>query len=238
MFLVSCKKEDNTPDEDSIMTNANIGGACTLFDEFGNSDSKAGMLVYLEGGVGYYWGETEKDGSFLILNAPYHINYTVVYEKQGYGTYKKYGFNHEYTGNMGFIADVPSLGRKSSTTVSQLNVEVDGDNVEFEVSLGSKGINEERYIRFVFHVIPELSHEVFSHYTSKFTMTNNHHTLILTKEYLQEIGLESGTKYYVQAYGASYFSNSYFDDYNMRLVLPNLGYSDNSPTPKDNFIMP
>ncbi len=238
VFLISCEEEEVAPVEDSVLKMANIEGAVKLFDEYGTADTQDRMLVYLDGGTGYFWGETEKDGAFLIFNALYHVNYTIVYEKDGYGTYKKYGYNHEYTGNVGVISETPFLGKISSTTVSQLMVEAKEENVEFEVTLGSKETAGEKKIRFLFHTVPVISHDIFSKYTSKFTMTNSHHTLILSKEYLQEIGLESGVKYYVQAYGASYYSNAYYDDINSKFVLPNLGYDENSAVPTDSFIMP
>jgi len=98
-------------------------------------------------------------------------------------------------------------------------------------------MNAERYIRFLFHTIPEINHDVFKFYTGRFTLNSNHHTLVLTKEYLEELGLQNGVKYYVQAYGASYYSNAYNDDVK-KTVLPNLGYNDSGITPKDDFIMP
>ena len=238
LFIISCKEKEKEEPIDSITTNANIEGAVRLYNEFGEKVSNERMLVYLAGGSAYFYGETEKDGSFLILNATYYPNYTIVYEKQGFGTYKKSNFSHEYTGSIGQISGTPNLGEKSSTRVSQFNVEMINDSLHLEVMLGSKNMNGERYIRFLFHTIPEISHDVFKFYTGRFTMNSNHHTLILTKEYLEGLGLQSGVKYYVQAYGASYYSNAYNDGNLSKIVLPNLGYSESVATPKDDFIMP
>ena len=235
LFVISCKEKEKEEPIDSITINANIEGSVNLYDESGERISNERMLVYLDGGAEYFYGETEKDGSFLILNAKYYPNYTIVYEKQGFGTYKKPNYNHEYTGTIGQIVGIPNLSKKSSTIVTQFNVEIINDSLHLEVTLGSKSMKSERYIRFLFHTIPEINHDVFKFYTGRFTMNANHHTLVLTKEYLEELGLQNGNKYYVQAYGASYYSNAYTDG---KQVLPNLGYSDSGITPKDDFIMP
>ncbi len=238
LAFVSCEEDDVVP-EDPALTKANIGGAVYLFDEFGVPINKWRMIVSArQGDYLNFLGETEKDGSFVILNAKYHNNYTIHYEKEGFGTYKIFRFNHEYTGSMGQIDGIPYLSEKSTTRVSQLEAEVIDDTLELEVTLGVSDRKGVKYIRFLFHTIPQISEKVFSNYTGRFTMVDNLHTLVLTKEYLQEIGLESGVEYYVQCYGASYYSNGYFDDYDMRYVLPNLGYVENGSAPRESFIMP
>lgn len=45
------------------------------------------MFVKVEGNGQYYIGETQKDGSFLVPNVPYFHNYTISYEKDGFGSY-------------------------------------------------------------------------------------------------------------------------------------------------------
>ena len=238
IIFVSCEEEEVIP-EDPALTKANIGGAVSLFDEFGTPVKKWRMIVSAQQGDYFnFWGETEKDGSFVILNAKYHNNYTIVYEKEGFGTYKKFAFNHEYTGSMGQITETPYLSEKSSTIVGQLDAEVVADTLKLEVTLSNSNRTGERYIRFLFHTIPEINNEVFSHYTGRFTMISNNHTLALTKEYLQEIGLESGQEYFVQCYGASYYSNGYFDEDKLKYILPNLGFTENGFTPTESFIMP
>jgi len=238
LILTSCEEDEVTP-EDPDLTKANIEGTVNLFDEFGTPVNKWQMIVSAKQGEYLnFWGETEKDGSFIILNAKYHSNYTIVYEKEGFGTYKKFAFNHENTGGIGQITGTPTLGEKSSTTVDQLKADVIDESLELDVTLGDSNRRGKKYIRFLFHTIPQISNKVFSHYTGRFTMVSNSHTLVLTKEYLQEIGLESGVEYYVQCYGASYYSNGYFDEDELRYVLPNLGFPENGSTPTESFIMP
>ena len=69
-------------------------------------------------------------------------------------------------------------------------------------------------------------------------MVNNNATITFTKDDLQAMGLESGTKYWVQAYGDSYYSNAYNDDLAGRYVFPNLGFKSDVAVPTEHFIMP
>jgi len=62
LFIISCKEKEKEEPIDSITIKANIQGSVKLYDEFGERVSNELMLVYLEGGTGYYYGETEKDG--------------------------------------------------------------------------------------------------------------------------------------------------------------------------------
>jgi len=239
LLQISCKKEAPTAQEASINTKANITGKVKLFDEWGNSVSQEKMLVSLENGIEDYWAETEKDGSFLLQNVLYHKNYSVVYKKDGFGTYKSYGFNHEYTGAEGRIPATPSLSMISTTYVTSLDAEANDSTVIFNVHISSTSkVKGTRRIRFLFHSISGISNEVFSNYSNKIQLVNSSATITFTKDDLQTMGLESGTKYWVQAYGDSYFSNAYDDDLVGRYVFPNLGFKSDVAVPTEHFIMP
>jgi len=238
--FISCKKDDDHPsDEPSILTKANIEGSVKLFDEWGNPLPKDRMLITMNNGSNNYWAETEKDGSFLFLNVLYARNYTISYSKSGFGTYKIFGFHHEYTGEVGKIPSTPVLGMISSTYVKTLEAIPSDTAVVFNVSISStKEVKGNRRIRFIFHTIPEISNEVFSNFSNKFQLANSYASLTLAKDDLLEMGLESGTKYWVQAYGESYYSNAYEDDAIGRYVLPNLGYKSDEAVPTVTFTMP
>lgn len=237
-IFVSCEKDEPKTNSDSVLTKANVVGEVELFDEFGNSVSDERMMVYMENTSETFWGETEKDGSFRVPNVTYFDNYKVSYEKDGFGTYKRFRFKHEYTGNEGSISKV-SLGKKSTAYCSTLLLTQSNDTTHFHLSLAGGSEAGKRKVRLLFHTIPLISNEVFSHYTVKFTANNPQPIISLSKEYLEnEVGLISGQTYYVQAYGDSYYSNAYFDDEAQKQVLPNLGMSDDTAVPTASFIMP
>lgn len=235
--LVSCEKDDPKTNSDSVLTKANVNGQVYLYDEFGNSITKERMIVHMENTSNIFWAETQKDGSFLVPNVTYFNNYKISYEKDGFGTHKKFRFNHEYTGSAGNI-DPVNLSKKSTTYCSSLIVTQTNDTTHFHLSLSGSSNAGKKNIRLVFHSIPEISNEVFSHFTSKFIVNNSQLVLSLSKDYLiNDVGLISGKNYYVQAYGDSYYSNSYFDEDLQKIVLPNLGFNDNVAVPTSLFTM-
>ena len=239
VVFTSCKKKEYQQDEDSILTKANIEGAVILYDEFGNKDAQTGMLVYLEkgGDATNFSGETEKDGMFLITNALYNPSYYVVYQKQGYGTYK-IPYEHKYTGSTGVIGETPSLSRISTTHVHSLNVQQSGNNVEFDVAYSGSSQKGQRYIRFIFSSSSSINHDSFSYLSPKEAVSGGSESFAYSKEELMEMGLKSGEEYWVQAYGDAFKSNYYFDEYQLKKVLPNLGYASENSTPKTKFLMP
>lgn len=234
----ACKKEETKTNNDSILTKANIEGQVRLFDEYGQPVSDERMLVIMEGNGFQYTAETERDGSFLLQNIPYFHNYTISYMKTDFGTYKAYNFNHEYTGYAGKIEETPNLSQKSTAYCMALLTNVENDTVNFQVSVAGGSENGLRKFRILFHTIPAISNEVYSIYTHKLTTTGNTQTIRLSKEALAEYGLESGLLYYAQVYGDSYYSNAYEDDYNLKHVLPNLGFKEDVAVPTTTFVMP
>jgi hypothetical protein len=237
-LIVSCEKDEPNTNSDSVLTKANVRGELALFDEYGNAVTKERMFVLMTSSLDTYWGETEKDGSFLVPNVPYSNNYSISYEKDGFGTYKKFGYKHEYTGQEGSIGSV-NLGKKSTAYNTSLFVSQSNDTTHFHLSLAGGSNSGKRRVRLLFHNIPEISNSIFSHYTSKFQTNNPQPMLSLSKEYLlNEVGLTSGETYYVKAFGESYFSNAYFDEEQLKQVLPNLGWSETEGNPKAVFIMP
>ncbi len=240
-ILASCEKDEPKTNNDSVLTKANVSGEVKLYDEFGNTISNERMTIAMlqfEGSSSDYWTESEKDGSYLVLNVPYFNNYSILYTKDGFGTYKKFGFEHKYTGAEGVIENV-TLGKKSTAYCTSILVSQSNDSTHFQLSLSGGSDAGKRRIRLLFHTIPQISNEVFSHYTPKLIANNPQPLISLSKEYLlNEAGLISGQTYYVQAYGESYISNAYFDEYQQREVLPNLGVNPDISAPTATFVMP
>lgn len=238
IVLASCDKDEPNNNSDSILAKANISGHVSLFDEFGKIVSNERMMISMEGGGQTFWAESEKDGSFLVPNVLYFNNYTTIYEKDGFGTYKSFGFNHQYTGAEGNLSSV-NLSMKSTAYCSSLLVSQSNDTTHFHLSLAGGSDAGKRRIRLLFHTIEQISNETFSHYTPKFQANNPQPTISLSKDYLlNEVGLISGETYFVQAYGDSYYSNSFFDEYQQKRALPNLGMSDDISVPTSSFVMP
>jgi len=237
-IFVSCEKDEPKTNNDSVLTMANIRGQLALYNEFGAKVSNERMFITMASTAGTYTTESEKDGSFLVMNVPYADNYKTFYEKDGFGTYKRFGYNHVYTGQEGSLSAV-NLSMKSTAYCAGLVVTQSNDTTHFHLTLAGGSDAGKRRVRLLFHTIPQISNEVFSHYTVKFTANNTQPIISLSKEYLQnEVGLINGQTYYVQAYGDSYYSNAYFDEDAQKQVLPNLGMSSDIGVPTASFVMP
>lgn len=236
--MIACEKDEPNNNNDSVLTKANVSGSVFLYDEYGKSVANYRMKVYMQSTSASFSAETDKDGSFLVTNVSYFNNYKITYEKDGFGTHKKFGFEHEYTGYEGNISSV-NLSEKSSAYCSSIQTTLSNDTSHFHLQLSGGSDSGKRKIRLLFHTIPEISNDIFSHYTVKFTANNAEAIISLSKEYLlNEVGLISGQTYYVQAYGDSYYSNSYFDEDLQKRVLPNLGLNEELAVPTSSFIMP
>ena len=238
-ILLSACDKDNPVETDSIKTKANVTGSVSLYDEYGNKVTNERMMVYLESSTGLsFVGESQKDGSYVVANVAYADNYSIRFEKSGYGTFKMFGFDHVYTGSTGSIEGPVRLSAKSSTYCTSLVTVQKTDTVEFHMVLEGGDAGESRKIRLLFHTISLLNNEIFSNYTPKLTISGNNQIVVFTKQQLAEYGLVSGTIYFVQVYGDSYYSNSYYDEVSQRFVLPNLGFKTGQSVPTGSFTMP
>jgi hypothetical protein len=238
LIFSACDKDKPT-NPDTLSTISNIAGSLALYDRYGNKITNERMMVYMESTTGIrYSGESQKDGSYLVLNVPYANNYTISFEKSGFGTYKIFGYDHESTGNIGTIEGPIRLSEKSSTICKTLVTVQKTDTVEFHMALEGGDPGENRKIRLLFHTISQIDHRNYAHATPKFTISGNNQVVTLTKALLSEYGLTSGSVYFVQVYGDSYYSNSYYDESSQKTMLPNLGYSETEGVPTASFTMP
>ncbi|HEY9113532.1 MAG TPA: hypothetical protein VIN10_02455 [Bacteroidales bacterium] len=234
VLLTACKPEPHPvtlPDYEK----ANLTGAVQLFDEGNEEQNPDKMFVTIEGNEFRTYAETEKDGNFILRNVPFYDNYILAYIKDGYGTFKIYNYNHEFTGTEGVLPGVPKLGMKSTTCVTSLVVEQDtvrqDTSIRFNIgiSYNATGTNP-KYVRFLFHEINSVSDSTYSNYSPRITVKSNPASIDFTSSDFQTMGMQSGTTYFAIAYGDSFHTNEYFDFVTSKEVFPNL-CAENAPSP-------
>lgn len=214
--FTSCSDDENsTPDP---ITSANISGSVNLYDEGVTQIDNDGMTVKVEGTS--ILTTTAVDGKFTLADVPFGI-YTLVYEKSGYGTFKR--FNVEHKSNT-FIPDAPSLGQKSTTTITNLTV---SSSASFPVILGattnpSGSQGDTRYIRYFFSTDSNISSDNYENVLETRPAQINPSNLNLSQASLDALGFTSGTTVYVKCYGESFWSNQYDDPDLGTTVFPNL----------------
>jgi hypothetical protein len=227
--FTSCGDDENsTPDP----TSADISGSVNLYDEGVTQIDNDGMTVKVEGTS--ILTTTDVDGKFTLVDVPFGT-YTLVYEKSGYGTFKR--FNVEHKDGSTFIPDAPSLGQKSTTTVTNLTV---SSSASFPVILGattnpSGSQGDTRYIRYFFSTDSNISSDNYENVLETRPAQINPSNLNLSQASLDALGFTSGTTVYVKCYGESFWSNQYDDPDLGTTVFPNL----NSNTAETvSFIVP
>ena len=217
--LTSCSKDSNTGPEP--ITKANITSWVNLYDEGVTQIDNSGMTVSVEGTSPVISATTDVDGSFTLTEVPYGT-YNLVYGKVGYGTFKRFGVEHK-DGNT-IIPDAPSLGQKSSTSITNLTV---SSSPNFPVIIGATtnpAANQAntRYIRFFFSTDPTVSNDNYVSVLETFKVNITPYNLNLSQASLDALDFPSGTTVYVKCYGESFWGNDYSDPNLGRDIFPNL----------------
>lgn len=236
LFLVtgftSCSdSEDSAPEPDPI-TSGNISGSVNLYDEGVTQIDNAGMTVKLEGtSISVV---TDDEGKFTLENVSFGT-YTLVYEKSGYGTFKRFDVEHNVENT--FIPDAPSLGQRSTTVTTNLTV---NSSSSFPVILGATTNPEgnqadTRYIRYFFSTTPNVSSDNYENVLETFPVNITPYNLNLSQASLDALGFASGTTVYVKCYGESFWGNNYNDPNLGREIFPNLN---STAATAVSFVMP
>ena len=230
--FASCKKDENPGPEP--VTKANISSSVNLYDEGTTKIDNSGMTVTVEGISPLISATTDVDGNFTLMDVPFGT-YTLVYEKSGYGTFKRFNVEHK-NGNT-IIPDAPSLGQKSTTSVTNLTV---SSNANFPVILGATtnpagNQANTRYIRFFLSTDQNVSHENYDSYLQTFPANISPYNLNLSQAALDALSFPSGTTVYARCYGESFWGNNYFDPNLGREVFPNVNPSSAAAV---SFVMP
>ncbi|WP_154857229.1 carboxypeptidase-like regulatory domain-containing protein [Cyclobacterium xiamenense] len=233
-FLVVSCGNDTDPD-DGPATAADIVGSVNLYDEGTNSLDNAGMQVSVEGTSPLITATTDANGRFVLADVPFGTH-TLVYEKAGYGTFKKYEVVHENTGPVTAISETPSLGQRSTTEITALAVQLQAGEVTLQITTEPAGNTaNRRYVRYFLGTESSLEVEDYQAFSPVFVAQINPFELTLSQSDLLDAGFASGQTVYVRAYGDSFWSNTYLDPDQDRTVFPNIHPNAAEPV---SFVMP
>ncbi|WP_298537879.1 carboxypeptidase-like regulatory domain-containing protein [uncultured Algibacter sp.] len=217
--ISSCSKdEDPTPDP---ITKANILGSVNLFDEGVTQIDNSNMTVSIDGTT--FSVSTDVNGDFELTDIPFG-SYTIVYEKSGYGTFKKFDIEHKNTGSSTVIMNTPSLGQKSSTSITNLTLSSSSNFPAIISATTEPEANNAnpKYIRYFFSTDPSISSENYEYAIETFQVNNTPYNYNLSQEAIDVLGYTSGTTVYVKCYGESYYGNNYPDPSLAKDIFPNL----------------
>ncbi len=214
---VSCSSDDSNNDP---ITKANITGSVNLYDEGTTLLDESNMLVKVVGTNPLITALTNSNGQFVLEDVPFGT-YTIEYEKAQYGVFKKFNFSHQ--GNANAITEIPSLGKTSSTEITDLLINIVNGQVVFSITTSPAGNNSnKRYVRYFLSTSATVSNSNYMYHSPTFISQINPYQSTLTQTELINAGFTSGQTVYVKAYGDSYWSNEYFDVSLNKKVFPNL----------------
>ena len=218
IVLFSCEGNDNDSEPDTV---ADINGSVLLFTEGSASASNSGgMKVTVDGANPSLSVVTDAFGKFTIRDVPFGT-YTLVYEKDGYGTFKRGGVQHKAGGT--FLTDISSLGQLSSTRVTEFRVTPSGTSLQVTATTDPGGNSgNRRYLRFFFSTQATVSSSNYQAFSSAFISQENPFGKVFTANEIAALGLTPGTVVFVRAYGDSFFGNSYVDPVSGKTVFSNL----------------
>ena len=221
LLLASC----NNSNDDDLVTKAAIIGSVNLYDEGTTKTDNAGMKVKVEGLSPEVSAITTSAGKYELKDVPFG-NYTLVFEKAGFGTFKKSEIKHIATGTSTFITETPSLGQISTTQITALSSKTEGNNVVISATTNPAGnAGNKRYIRFFYSGSPLVSSTEYQFSSPAMIAQINPYALTVTKNDLAAMGFTTGTTVYVKVYGDSFWSNEYTDSVTKKKVFPNLNES-------------
>jgi hypothetical protein len=214
---VSCSSDDSNNDP---ITKANITGSVNLYDEGTTLLDESNMLVKVVGTNPLITALTNSNGQFVLEDVPFGT-YTIEYEKEQYGVFKKFNFSHQ--GNANAITEIPSLGKTSSTEITDLLVNIVNGQVVFSITTSPAGNNSNRrYVRYFLSTSATVGNSNYMYHSPTFISQINPYQSTLTQTELINAGFTSGQTVYVKAYGESYWSNEYLDVNLNKKVFPNL----------------
>ncbi|PTM03456.1 MAG: carboxypeptidase regulatory-like domain-containing protein [Bacteroidetes bacterium] len=229
--ISSCSK-DEAPTPNSI-TKANITGSVNLYNEGTTPIDNSNMTVKVEGTIPLISTTTAANGDFTLTDVPF-ATYTILYEKSGFGTFKKFEIEHKNKATA--IANTPSIGEISTTQITNLEANVSGNDIVISVTTNPAGSNgNSRYLRYFLSSDSNVSSENYTYFSPGLVSQINPKEITLSSNDLTSAGFTRGETVFVKVYGDSFWSNEYNDPDLGRNVFPNLNMTAVNPV---SFVMP
>ena len=216
VFGTSCSKDNDI--DPPAPTSGNVSGSVNLFDDGVTEIDNSNMTVSVEGTS--ISATTNASGQYTLSNVPFGT-ITLIYEKNGYGTFKRFDVDH--SGGDTFILETPSLGQISTTSITNLTATDNGTDITLSATTNPAGnVGNTRYIRFFFSTQTNVSNTNFEAVLETLPAQINPRNLNLTNASLVALGFSSGQTVYARCYGESFWSNQYDDPNSGDTVFPNI----------------
>ncbi len=219
IVMFSCGNDDDTPNQPDPMV-GNISGGVNLFDEAGMPADNSGMTVNIEGSS--IEATTNTDGEFSLIDVPYG-DYTLVFQKNDYGTFKRFDVEHNQQAT--FVTNIPSLSQRSSTEITELSSSTGGGGNSIIVNGRTDpdaNNSNPRIIRFFLFDGSDVSDTNFDVVLDPIQVEITPFEFELSQSDLLDQGFQSGQIIFIRCYGESFYANNYEDPTLGRMIYPNV----------------
>ncbi|WP_298315988.1 carboxypeptidase-like regulatory domain-containing protein [uncultured Aquimarina sp.] len=217
VLLTSCSSDDNTV----LVPSADIIGTVELYDDDQNIIDNTGMTVSLEGTSPLITATTDLNGNYSLKNIPFGT-YTLVYEKEGFGTYKRFDVEHTDVGEFTLIPEQLKLGQISNSIITENTVVVNGNFIILTVTRPETEDLLVKRLRIFYHNSEDVSNEIYTEFSPIVGTTSNPANLTFSIAFFTNLGFEPGDTLWFKVYGDNFYSNSYIDPDLGVTVFPNV----------------
>ncbi len=217
----NCTQSSTIPERVGSTLDSKITGTVTLYNDLLSKVSPDGMTVSIEGTS--YTATTDSGGKYIFKDVKYGT-YSFIFSKAGYGTSRIDTFKH-VNNNDQIPSIVPNktLGASSTTAISALATEVEGDTVIIHPSTSPAATRDtSRGVRFFYGPTVSVSGSNYSGYSPVYGLKSAVGSVRVGKEDFYKLGFTGGSTVYIKAYGESFISSDYLDLATGKRVFPNL----------------
>ncbi|NNV56413.1 hypothetical protein GD597_13160 [Panacibacter sp. KCS-6] len=232
-LAVACNKSDFVPNGGS---NEKLNGSVKLYDDLGNPIISNGMTVSLQGTS--YSTVTDSSGKYSFKNLPFGT-YTLVFTKQGFGTYKLDTFRFaDNFSDTPVLAPEKILGAMATTSISNLSITIDtlADTIKI-ISTVQPPANADtaRGIRLFFGSTQAVSATAYNSFSGLYKAKQATGSARFSYADFYSLGYRTGDSVYVKSYGESLVPNDYIDISTGKSVFPNVN---NNTVAAVGFVLP
>lgn len=220
LLLLATFACNDEPEEPDYGTAADLYGKVELYDDAQNPMPDDSVRVSIYASKPLILDSTDKDGKFFFKQLDYGT-YSLMFEKNGYGTYVLNGVVHQKGDT--HLGIVPKLGMHSTTAITKLEDSVLGAVINIAIyTQPAASSNRPRYFRVFFGYSDNVSFEDYVAYSGVITTNTQPATYSISMHKLLDWGFKPGDKVWIKAYGDSYYSNAFIDPIKGVHVFPNL----------------
>lgn len=230
LFLVglfSCSKAKVDPN----VSQRDIAGTVSVYNEFGISTNDViGLTVTLTAGTNSFSTQTIQGGKFNFKQIPYGV-YTLSVSKNGYGTNKSFGIQHQRPADSAsFPLQLSTIGitQLSSTTVTSFGATAKPNGAfTFWVSISpaTTPYTTPRFYRIFLGTDSLVSYNHFDVFVMALAIPTGSSAGGTLNNALSPTRYPAGTKIWMKIYGEASPNNMYFDSSMSKWVFPCLNYT-------------